>query len=93
MSIGLTDKTWWSYILRWLRGDVNRHFIIFYHKPGFSMQFPETVFSISDEAMNNFIKASCIEKEKIEKEIKDRIHIIVNNGNMFKLDILKDHFT
>jgi hypothetical protein len=88
MSIGLTDKTWWINILHWLRGGVNRHFIIFYHKPGFSILFPETVFNISDEAMNNFIKASCREKDTIEK---DRIHIIVDNVDMFKLDILKDH--
>jgi hypothetical protein len=90
MSIGITDKTWWNYILDWLGKKNNRHLIIFYHNDKIDIRLTGTKLDNINEALNKLlINHSPLVNEE-SKQVINRIHIVTNKQNMFNMNILKD---
>jgi hypothetical protein len=85
MSIGKTDKTWWDYILLWLKSDNNRHLIIFYHKPNIDITLANTIIETMEEAINKLYDAVEPYIKTVVQKCRDRIHIIVNKRNIFNI--------
>lgn len=87
MSLGETDKKWWTAILNWLKASSERQLIVFDYDESFSasvqMDWIEKEDSIIDilskYASNNF---------NIE-DFRQRIHIAVHK-NIFQMNLRKD---
>lgn len=87
MSIGETDKTWWKYIVTWLKVDTSRHLVIFYYNENIDKTNPRTIIENRKNVENIFFSVVEIVQEQERNQLLDRIHIAYNH-NMFKMDIL-----
>ena len=78
MSMGITDTLWFEKIIGWLRGDVNRHLILFWHtdKPSNNVSNMR-YFENRKVARKKITDYSDCSKEQIE-ELNHRIHIVEN---------------
>jgi len=87
MSIGVTDMTWWKYIVTWLKSNTSRHLVIFYYNDKIDETNPRTIIENRKNVENLFFSVVEIDQEQERNLLLDRIHIAYNE-NMFKMDIL-----
>ena len=90
MSIGVTDKTWWKYIVTWLKSDKLGHLVIFYYNKDIDETNPRTIIENKKNVENLFFSIVEIDQEQEREQLVDRIHIAYNE-NMFKMDILSSN--
>ena len=87
MSLGATDKKWWSYILSWLNNGSDRQLVIFDYDKTYnqSNQFGWL------EKEDTFIDKLSLYGNGINVEkLRPRIHIAVHK-NIFEMDLAKEH--
>lgn len=78
MSVGLTDKLWWTRICNWLRANRDRHLIIQRYNAPLKgvLQIDYQIFE--NEQRNKFLSFCELEHNKIS-ELENRIHITGEN--------------
>lgn len=87
MSIGITDKTWWSNIFEWLKTEQNRHLVIFYYSDN-KTKIPSMKIKHKYKIKDIFFDVVGIDDVHEREKYYKRIHIAKNNGNMFKFNLL-----
>ena len=89
MSLGESDATWWSAIIKWLKDDSTRHLIVFWYTPN-----PPNRISVlrkleetkkAKDALYKHYKLSANDLASIES----RIHIAINTQNVLNLHLNK----
>lgn len=78
MSIGETDKKWWTKLARWLLGNERRILIILVHSKDYNPRFPHKQDQIIRPITDKFLSFSNLTDSDKEK-IRDRIYVGVNN--------------
>jgi len=86
LSIGITDKYWWNYIINWLSKNIDRHFILF-------------IYDDKMDSTLNLTKLNTIENTKgklfsvldssVQAEYNiciNRIHLIFEQKDMFRIE-------
>jgi predicted transport protein len=89
MSIGETDKTWWDYLISWLKTDETKHLIIFFYNDKIDETNPRMIINNKKEVKNKFFSIVGNVEDEERKQCENRIHIPSNNSDMFKLKLLK----
>lgn len=91
MSLGETDKKWWIYLGKWLKGSQNNRLIIYVHDSSFSKRQLMEYFEKRTEYENRFLgfsyDLSGIENEELREEIeklREKIYLIPNSKSDFK---------
>jgi len=92
MSIGETDKTWWKYVLEWLKSDISKHLVIFSYNENIDETNPRTTIENRKNVENIFFSVAGTVQDQEKKQLVNRIHI-ANNGNIFKMNILSSDKT
>lgn len=88
MSLGETDKRWWSNILKWLSDDGNRQLVIFVYDEQFT--FTSQFDKLDKEDYFIDILNSYGVSEKIDAELlRDRIHIAIHK-NIFSINLRRE---
>lgn len=87
MSIGETDKKWWSYIAQWLSKSDKRALVILKYDEKYDKRFPFGQNNIIDSVINDFLKLS-EQPEEIQAKIRSRIFVGMNR-NVFEMSCCK----
>ncbi len=87
MSMGCTDKKWWSSIVMWLNNNHNRHLVIFDYDQKYSSSTQFDWLEKEEAIINKLGKYSGLSETEMEK-LRNRIHIAVHK-NIFHMDIKK----
>lgn len=77
MSIGKTDKIWWSKIGEWLKSDQKHQLLIFSFRPELSETVPGQYIGGVREAQNSFLQNTELPSKDSEK-IRPQIHVVIN---------------
>jgi len=89
MSLGVTDKTWWEYIFNWLKSNKSKHLIIFKYNEIDKSATRKRMEEIT-KVKNTFFSVLDSVQDQEWKEVEDRIHISLNNENMFNVKLTND---
>lgn len=94
MSLGATDKFWWTEICNWLNSSTDRHliFYIYYEKKDHTkLEFTEKEYEIENKLLD--FADDTVDKEKIRKQIHCiEYNIFQNIKDMFKKsDVYIEH--
>lgn len=87
MSIGETDKKWWSIIAKWLLGDKNRMLIILNHDDTYNERFTFLQTKIVNTMEEKFLDLSDLTDDDRE-EIRKRIFVGINY-DIFAMNFMK----
>ena len=90
MSLGETDKIWWTRIIDWLKGNTSRQLIIFDYDDKFTASTPYDWLEKEDKIINKFIQFSGCNYNEIEV-LRPRIHIAVHK-NIFQMNLRKKEY-
>ena len=90
MSIGPTDKTWWDYITNWLILDEKRRLIIFYYDDTVDRRIIETILDMEELVKNKYLNLIDPNQNVQKEQLISRIHIVVDQKDMFKIDLISD---
>jgi hypothetical protein len=85
MSIGETDKTWWKKIAENLKTYGNKQLVIFVWDPKFSTNLAAERINFIRNKRDGFLKVADCQNEN---SISDRIHIVINNKEMFNVNLV-----
>ena len=86
MSIGETDKKWWSYIAKWLAQNDKRALIILKYDQKFDKRFPFNHNKFIDDITEKFLTLSDQSKE-IQTKIRSQIFVGMNR-NVFSMNLV-----
>jgi hypothetical protein len=92
MSIGETDKTWWDYILTWLKSNISNHLVIFFYNDKIDETNPRTIIDNKKEVKNKLFSVVGNIQDAERKQYENRIHIPSNNGDMFRMALLNGKY-
>ena len=90
MSIGETDKKWWTIIAEWLSKSDKRALVILKYEKGYDRRFAFRQNQYIDSTINDFLKLS-EQPEEIKKAIRSKIYVGFNH-NVFAMN-LRQTFT
>lgn len=85
MSIGETDKTWWKRIAENLKNNDSKQLVIFVWEPNFIPTLASEKINFIRTKRDSFLKAAGYHGEN---NISDRIHIVINNKEMFNVNLV-----
>jgi len=86
LSIGVTDKYWWNYIVNWLMKDNDRQFILFIYNDKIDTALNLTKLNTKEKAKTRLFSVLNKSIQKKYNNYKDRIHFIFEQKNMFKIE-------
>jgi len=86
LSIGLTDKYWWNYIINWLNKNIERQFILFIYDDKMDSTLNQTKLNTMLNADNKLFSVLDNKLQAEYKACKNRIHFIIEPKDMFKID-------
>lgn len=87
MSIGDTDKKWWSLIAKWLATSEKHALIILKYDKKYNKRFPFVQNRFIDSVINKFLELS-EQPEEIQSVIRSRIFVGMNH-NVFEMNLRK----
>lgn len=87
MSIGETDKKWWSHIAQWLAKSDKRALIILKYDEKYDKRFPFRQNKFIDAVTNKFLELSEQAKE-VRDKIRSRVFVGMNH-NVFEMSLCK----
>ena len=86
LSLGITDKYWWNYIINWLMKDNERQFILFIYNDKIDTALNLTKLNTKEKAKTRLFSVLNKSAQKKYNIYKDRIHFIFEQKNMFKIE-------
>lgn len=86
MSLGITDKSWWSYIGEWLKGSTDRRLILFMHGDPSHFNLGSRIARKQDEVRRRFL--TTIEMQDQYESLAQQI-IVQFNSSIFDFDSIK----
>ncbi len=87
MSIGETDKKWWSYIARWLSKSDNHALVILKYDKKYDKRLPFKQNNFIDSVTDKFLELS-EQTEKVKSKIRSRVFVGMNH-NVFEMPLRK----
>ena len=88
MSIGETDKSWWNCIFKWLTSDISHNLVLFYYDKEIDETNPRTKIDCRKDIKNIFFSMVDNIQSNSNTQCENRIHIPLNDTDMFKIDLL-----
>ncbi len=88
MSLGETDKKWWTLILKWLNAVSERQLIIFAYDEKYKQNTQFDWIEKEDDIIDMLSHYS--ENVEMVENLRPRIHIAVHK-NIFEIDLAKEH--
>ena len=86
LSIGITDKYWWNYIINWLIKNTERQFIIFIYDDKMDITLNLTKLNTIKNAETKLLSVLDNSLQAEYNTYNDRIHFIFEQKNMFKIE-------
>jgi hypothetical protein len=86
LSIGITDKYWWNYIISWLNKNIDRHFILFIYDDKMDSTLNLTKLNTIENAKTKLFSVLDSSVQAIYNACIDRIHFIFEQKDMFRLE-------
>lgn len=86
LSIGITDKYWWNYIISWLNKNIDRQFIIFIYDDKMDSTLNLTKLNTIENARKKLFSILDSSVQAEYNTCKERIHFIFEQKNMFKIE-------
>lgn len=86
LSIGITDKYWWNYIMNWLIKDIDRQFILFIYDDKMDSTLNLTKINTIENAKSKLLSVLDISIQKQFHICGERVHFIFEQKKMFKID-------
>ena len=87
MSIGETDKKWWSHIAQWLSKSEKRALVILKYDKKYNKRFPFVQNRFIDSVTNKFLELS-EQPQDLQSAIRSRVFVGMNH-NVFSMSICK----
>lgn len=84
LSIGDTDKMWWSYITEWLARDDNNRLVLFVHEKENLHLSAGIKLRFRDKYRDLFLQKACCEPD-IASQVRNKI-LIIPNSNIFSFE-------
>ena len=88
MSIGETDKKWWSYIGRWLINNEKHALVILKYDKKFNKRFPFNQNKFTDDVVNKFLDLSEL-NDKNREVVRPRVFVGMNH-NVFSMNLCEN---
>lgn len=88
MSLGDTDKKWWTYLANWLAKGQRRALVILKYDKDCSKRFPFQVRNKTDEVLKRFLSFAELD-DTVKENISKRIYIGINH-NVFGMKLYKE---
>lgn len=85
MSIGDTDKKWWSYIAQWLAKGEKRALVILKYDKKYNKRFPFVQNRFIDSVTNKFLELSG-QTQDVQSAIRSRVFVGMNH-NVFSMSL------
>ena len=86
LSIGITDKYWWNYIISWLNKNKDRQLIIFIYDDKMDGTLNLTKLNTIENAKKKLFSVLDSSVQTEYNTCKERIHFIFEQKNMFKIE-------
>jgi hypothetical protein len=86
MSIGITDKYWWYYIINWLAKATDRYFILFVYDDKMDKTSNITKINTIENARNKIFSVLDSSVHEAYNACNDRIFYIIEQKDMFKIE-------
>lgn len=87
MSIGETDKKWWSHIAQWLSKSEKRALVILKYDKKYNKRFPFVQNRFIDSVTNKFLELS-EQTQDVQAVIRSRVFVGMNH-NVFSMALCK----
>ena len=91
MSIGETDRKWWTAISKWLVSDPNRLLVILGHDDKYDKRFAHSQRKVVTSLVDKFLDNTDLDDNQKEK-IRDRV-LVGMNYDIFSMKLRKNEET
>lgn len=88
MSIGDTDKKWWSHIAKWLAKSEKRALVILKYDKKYNKRFPFVQNRFIDSVTNKFLESS-EQTSDVQSTIRSRVFVGMNH-NVFSMSLCNE---
>jgi hypothetical protein len=86
LSIGITDKYWWNYIISWLNKNTDRQFLLFVYDDKMDSTLNLTKLNTIKNAKAKLFSVLDSSVQAKYNACNDRIHYIFEQKDMFKIE-------
>ena len=86
LSIGITDKYWWNYIISWLNKNIDRQFILFVYDDKMDSTLNFTKLNTIENARTKLFSVLDNSVQEEYNTCNDRIHYIFEQKDMLKIE-------
>lgn len=84
MSLGASDTRWWDKINLWLKGNSNRHLVIFWHTDKIVSRRSVYRYNQELDKVKSLMISHSIFPESAVDTVKERIHVVFNTKSVLR---------